>query len=329
MFGDMIGHYEERKEFEVVKLFKAKNDKKPSTFLLGGPPGTGKTSFAREISKSFDAIFMNVELEEIRSSFQALSEKNLKAVFNKAMELAPKQVIIYIDEADALLSERKKEDSSTEASLMSVMLTNMDGFNSGTVDASHITIIVSTNHPANFDKAILQRFDTKLFLQLPKQHEKFLATMKIVNDYDIHTDITEEQFNTIDTKLFSFRENETLTKKALRYGPFYRTMNSNHFQYLDDSIIAGCNCTDGSCNRFDLNYIQAIQLAQEGTITLIHSKLTIQDFKMARRTTNPTTTQKELDDFAQFFGKRANYDIEPRKKQKRRNLFVKFLCWLL
>ncbi|XWS50151.1 hypothetical protein CRYUN_Cryun12cG0064300 [Craigia yunnanensis] len=69
--------------------------------LLYGPPGTGKTMLANAIAKESGAVFINVRV--------------LTAVFSLAYKLQP--AIIYIDEVDSFLGQRRATDHEAMASM--------------------------------------------------------------------------------------------------------------------------------------------------------------------------------------------------------------------
>ncbi|WP_038054959.1 replication-associated recombination protein A [Thermodesulfobacterium hydrogeniphilum] len=69
------------------------NHKKPFSFILWGPPGTGKTSLAYLIGQALNANFIIVSAVDT-------TLKNLKEIINKAKQIKPlnKFTILFIDE---------------------------------------------------------------------------------------------------------------------------------------------------------------------------------------------------------------------------------------
>lgn len=67
------------------------------SYLLFGPPGTGKSSFAQALAGkiNYSICFVNC------------SDKVNDFMFNSLLNQAPKQSIILIEDVDAIFSERK------------------------------------------------------------------------------------------------------------------------------------------------------------------------------------------------------------------------------
>lgn len=70
---------------------------------LYGPPGTGKTVAAHAIASALGLQMICVDYAEIESKYVGETSKNLSSLFQTAHE---QDVVIFFDEADALLSKR-------------------------------------------------------------------------------------------------------------------------------------------------------------------------------------------------------------------------------
>lgn len=128
--------------------------------LFYGVPGTGKTFLAKAIAKEGRAFFIHLTPPQIFSKYFGESEQNLKHIFTLAKELSSygdQNVIIFIDELDGFAPSREKIESRPERSVLSVLLSELDGLE----ELKKVTIIGTTNRPWDVDAALIRsgRFD--------------------------------------------------------------------------------------------------------------------------------------------------------------------------
>ena len=125
--------------------------------LFYGPPGTGKTIAASAIAKSAGWAMIATNGTDL-----AREPEKIKKVISRAVELKP--CIVFIDEADALISDRSKNWNS--------MATNAFLSQTGDDRASlrDVLFIAATNHPEGADSAMVRggRFGEHLEFTLPK-----------------------------------------------------------------------------------------------------------------------------------------------------------------
>jgi len=76
----------------------------PRGMIFWGPPGTGKTHFAKAIAASIGAAITIVSGPELKSKWVGESEENLRQIFHKARQSAPS--IIVFDEIDSFATAR-------------------------------------------------------------------------------------------------------------------------------------------------------------------------------------------------------------------------------
>lgn len=60
-----------------------------------GPPGNGKTLFAKAVATECNATFFNVSASSLVSKYLGDGEKIMRALFNYAAEKEPSVFIIY------------------------------------------------------------------------------------------------------------------------------------------------------------------------------------------------------------------------------------------
>ena len=135
-------------------------DKRNLFVNLYGEPGTGKTMAAHAIAHSLNKKMICVNYAEIESKYVGETSKNLTKLFRTAQE---KNVIIFFDEADAFLSKRVTNmSSSTDVSVnqtRSVLLTLLNDYKG--------MVIFATNFISNYDVAFMRRIHYHVRFELP------------------------------------------------------------------------------------------------------------------------------------------------------------------
>ena len=118
---------------------------KPNHILLWGPPGTGKTAFAKAIARSLDRSFICVNAARFTTS---ANDNRAVAWIQELFATAERtESIIFIDECDAIGSRDKS--LPTQAPVINTLLTLLDGF-----EENHVMVIGATNRPEMLDSAL-------------------------------------------------------------------------------------------------------------------------------------------------------------------------------
>lgn len=134
----------------------------PNGMLLYGPPGCGKTFFAKHFAEEVGFNFMLIKPSTLKSRYVNATQENIAKMFQEAEENAP--TIIFIDEMNELVPNRDSEVHEMAKSAVNEMLAQMDR-----TGEKGIFIIGATNYPHMIDPAILRagRLDKKFYLSPP------------------------------------------------------------------------------------------------------------------------------------------------------------------
>lgn len=135
----------------------------PNGMLLYGPPGCGKTFFAKHFAEEVGFNFMCITPATLKSRYVNATQENIAKMFKEAEENAP--TVIFIDEMNELVPNRDDGNvHEMSRSAVNEMLAQMD--RTGEKD---IFIIGATNYPNMIDPAILRagRLDKKYYIGVP------------------------------------------------------------------------------------------------------------------------------------------------------------------
>jgi SpoVK/Ycf46/Vps4 family AAA+-type ATPase len=132
--------------------------------MLFGPPGTGKTSFARAIASRLSWAFV-----EIHPSLLGSGLEGARALRDALVELGRvDRLVCFIDEADEIASDRSERPDSQ--SLVNELLKVIPTFKS----RPNRLMVMATNSIEAIDKALLRpgRFDLVIPVGAPNEAER-------------------------------------------------------------------------------------------------------------------------------------------------------------
>jgi hypothetical protein len=117
------------------------------SLCLSGPPGTGKSSFARYLAGRLGLEVLQKRASDILGMYVGQSERNIADAFEEAREGSS---FLVFDEADSLLLDRAGATRSWEISQVNEMLTWMEDH--------PLPVAFTTNLMERIDTASLRRF---------------------------------------------------------------------------------------------------------------------------------------------------------------------------
>ncbi|MEZ6140644.1 MAG: AAA family ATPase [Zavarzinella sp.] len=169
LLDEIIGILRKRDEASTEAEIKRYEELIPRGMIFWGPPGTGKTFFAKAVAAAIGAAITVVSGPELKSKWVGESEENLRQIFYKARQSAPS--IIVFDELDSFATARGTySGSGVEHSMVNQLLTEMDGFQSEEL----VFVIGTTNFVESLDPALLRpgRFEFHLHIPYPDDDDR-------------------------------------------------------------------------------------------------------------------------------------------------------------
>ncbi|KLL05318.1 MAG: ATP-dependent zinc metalloprotease FtsH [Mycoplasmataceae bacterium RV_VA103A] len=170
-----VGGYDEVKEelgeiAEYVKNprpFWQKGVKVPTSTILYGPPGNGKTLVVRATAGECKKPFLFRSGSEFEESVVGLGARRMRDLFRRARELAKLYgfCFVFIDEIDAIGRKRYSGHSGHAEQTLNQLLTELDGFR----PRNNVIVLAATNSLHVLDSALLRpgRFDRKIYVPSP------------------------------------------------------------------------------------------------------------------------------------------------------------------
>jgi len=175
-FEDIGGYSEVKEELEgqVVKpvvtdseSFKRFGITPSRGLLFHGPPGTGKTMFARALANALNMPFVELTQADLTHEYINKSSQIIQRLFEEAEEIGG---VIFIDEAEQLLGDRGNnlDGHNEDKKITNTFLSNL------TKEDKDFIVLLTTNRRDSMDKAILRpgRIDKEFQIGLPDKKAK-------------------------------------------------------------------------------------------------------------------------------------------------------------
>ena len=172
-------------EPEVAKRYELKP---PKGLLLYGPPGNGKTSFARACASYYGFSFISIKGSELIAGDGSVGvpQQKVKNLFETARSRRP--CIIFFDEIDSIAQVRSgKSINSPSDILLDALLNEIDGFN----PLRGVFIIAATNRMDILDPALIRpgRLEKHIEIGNPSYEERIAIIKAHIGKKPIHPDI--------------------------------------------------------------------------------------------------------------------------------------------
>lgn len=131
--------------------FTVNRDRPRMNILLFGVPGSGKTEFCKYLCKELDKKLLVKNASDLLNKYVGGTEQRISDAF---VEAELENAVLFIDEADSMLSSRDNAVRNFEVSQVNTLLTEMEKFRG--------IFICSTNLVQRLDAASMRRFNFRL-----------------------------------------------------------------------------------------------------------------------------------------------------------------------
>ncbi len=150
---------------KAIQKLKNKGVSAGITALFYGYPGTGKTQVAYNFAQQTQRVLLMVDMSTVRDKYVGESEKQVKQIFRnykRAKSYYDKCPILFLNEADALISKRFEVESSADQmnnTMQNIILQELEDFEG--------ILLATSNLTTNLDKAFERRFLYKIRFDKP------------------------------------------------------------------------------------------------------------------------------------------------------------------
>ncbi|MBM3843738.1 MAG: ATP-binding protein [Verrucomicrobia bacterium] len=158
-------------DVDPVRLVEGLRASRSGRLVLFGPPGTGKTAFARHLASELGLTLDVRRASDLMDKFVGETEKRIAAAFRDAEESG---AALLIDEVDSFLQDRSRSQRSWEVTAVNEFLTSLEMFPG--------LFFATTNLLEACDQGFFRRMDIKIrfdYLRAPQAEELLQAHLRV------------------------------------------------------------------------------------------------------------------------------------------------------
>lgn len=212
----------------------------PRAIVLFGPPGTGKTTFAKAIASRLEWSFVEVFPSRLAANPGGLAGA-LRETFATIAEL--EHAVVFIDEVEEIASHRQGEPPSPTQGVTNELLKIIPAFR----EQPGRLLICATNFIRSLDAAFLRhgRFDYVIPIGLPDQQARDAIWRRYIPEAAVGIDVPElvamtDGFSPADIEFAARKASQSALENAVDSGS-----SEPEGPFMDDytAAIAGTRAT--------------------------------------------------------------------------------------
>lgn len=215
------------------------------TILLHGSPGTGKTETVLQLAKDTKRDIFKIEISKSKSMWFGESEKIIKRIFTEYQQFAEdceRTPILFLNEADAVISKRKDSSASnvaqTENAMQNILLEELENFKG--------ILCATTNLISNLDLAFERRFLFKIELKNPEETVKEkIWKSKLPKLKPTECKVLAQKYNfsggQIENIVRKKEINEIINGHHINFNSILEFCKTEQFQYINNKPAIGFN----------------------------------------------------------------------------------------
>ncbi len=195
-FKDVIGLEDVKERLKIAMVYPRKYKslyekfklKKGGRIIMYGPPGCGKTLIAKACAGELGLTLVNGNVAKLMSKWVGEAEKNISYLFSEVRKMG--EVVVFLDELDAIGASREKVSSSTVARrVVTQLLLEMNNLPEG------ILLIAATNTPWVLDPALIRtgRLGTPVFVPPPDREARVYLFKKCLEGRPVDDSVDVEK----------------------------------------------------------------------------------------------------------------------------------------
>ena len=185
--------------FDKIDLFTKHRFAPPKGILLYGPPGNGKSSFARAVAGELGYPMVHSSGGSFQTQDIGISTARLRDLFKQARDNAP--CVLCIDEIDALIPVRDSKTGNSASNediiLINTFLTELDALNVGATKP--VIFIATTNRRHAIDPAAMRpgRLEQVAYVGMPDYDVKKQILTNALQSADHADDIDFDKLTSL------------------------------------------------------------------------------------------------------------------------------------